>query len=380
MMARFRLMFLAVSLAVVMLFAGLLFAGMAGEDREDLFRSLGILSEVVHLVENEYVEELDSEVLSLALDAGLMESVDPWAAAIPTEMVGAFEDLLQNRPAFGLVVASRLGSAAVRHAIPGSPAADSDLETWDVIEQIDGVYTRGRPLWQVRMELREREIAGESVVLTIVDREIDDRTEIVLQPRPWTPTVLSEETRDGIRVVRMLSLPVGAADAVAAALREGSGPVVLDLRDLVWGRPAEAVAVADLFAAEGVLAAWKGRRAGEEVFQADPLVVAASPVTLVGYDTEYSGEILAAAMQRMGATLIGQATMGRAPHMRLVDTNGVHLWLPVARWMRTDDETIDGPGVEPTESVEAPRDDDDSDPALERALEMVMESSLAAAA
>jgi carboxyl-terminal processing protease len=295
-------------------------------------------------------------------------------------MVGDFEGLLKSRPGFGLVVASRLGSAAVRHTIPGSPAAESELETWDVIEQIDGIYTRGRPLWQVRMELLERERAGQPVVLTIVDRTIDERKDITLTPRPWVPTVIASEDRDGVRVVEVLSLPIGAADEVERSVRQYAGPVVLDLRQLVWGRLEEAVAVADLFAAEGVLAHWKGRRAGEQEFVADAAMAADPPVTLVGYDTEYSGEILAGALQRLGSPLVGQATIGHAPHMRLVDTHGVHLWMPVARWLRADGETIDGNGIEPAEAIDATTDDDPTDPALERALELARESALDVAA
>ena len=38
--------------------------------------------------------------------------------------------------------------------------------------------------------------------------------------------------------------------------------MVLDIRELVWGLEVEAIAVADLFVAEGPLANWTGRRAG----------------------------------------------------------------------------------------------------------------------
>ena len=69
-MKRARVLFLTASLAVMMLFTGVLLANRANQDV--LFRALGNLAEVVHLVETEYVDELNQEALALSLDAGLV--------------------------------------------------------------------------------------------------------------------------------------------------------------------------------------------------------------------------------------------------------------------------------------------------------------------
>jgi hypothetical protein len=58
-MKRTRVIFLSVSLAVVLLFSGVLLANRSSQDV--LFRALGNLAEVVHLVETEYVDELNQE-------------------------------------------------------------------------------------------------------------------------------------------------------------------------------------------------------------------------------------------------------------------------------------------------------------------------------
>ncbi len=65
---------------MLLFFAGLLTAGLTS--KETLFQALGNLAEVVHLVEAEYVDELDPDVLAVSLDAGILESVDPWAAVV----------------------------------------------------------------------------------------------------------------------------------------------------------------------------------------------------------------------------------------------------------------------------------------------------------
>ena len=366
-MMRVRVVFVATSLVVVLLVTGLLLADRNPQD--DLFRALGNLAEVVHLVETEYVDELNQEALVMSLDAGIVESLDPWAAVVREEELASFEVLTETPPAYGLSISARLGLAAVRHAVPGSPAAAAGLEQWEVVEWVDGVSTRGRPLWEVRLELKQRELEGRPVTLTVVDQQVDERREVVLEATPWQPEIATVSERAGVRIVEVHTLARGAAAVVADALR-GGGVAVLDLRGLVWGFEDEAVEVADLLASSGVLASWRGRRAGEAAFEASASrVEAPPPVVLVGSDTEGPGEILAAGLRRAGAVLVGQSTLGHAPHMRLVHDDDLHLWLPVAYWLDADDEPIDHGGIEPDHLVEEPADDE-HDPALERALEL----------
>lgn len=367
-MMRARVALLSVSLLVVLAFSGLLLASRGTED--ELYRSLGTLSEVVHLVTTEYVDELNQEALALSLDAGLVESLDPQAAVLEGEAAAAYRRLLEALPAYGLVLAPRLGSAAVRHSVPGSPAAGAGLVEGEVIERVEGVNTRGRPLSQLRLELADRFDRAEAVHLTVVDRLVDARREVTLEATPWQPEVAAAEERDGVTVVRVLSLPRGAA-ATLGGLVPTDRPAVLDLRGLVWGDEEEAVRAADLFVATGTLGVWRGRKVGERSFEADPAAVSAQPpVTLVGIGTEGVGEILAGALDRAGATLVGEVTAGRASHMQMVSDRSLSLWLPVAYWLRPDGTAIDRQGVEPDEEVAAAEEGSDKDPVLERGLEL----------
>ena len=80
-MMRTRIVFLSFSLAVVLSAPGLL---MANRDRDDeLYRALGNLAEVVHLVHSEYVDEVDLGALAASLEAGIVQSIDTSAAVLP---------------------------------------------------------------------------------------------------------------------------------------------------------------------------------------------------------------------------------------------------------------------------------------------------------
>lgn len=367
-MRRFRVALLVTSVGLILFFAGLLTAGLTS--KESLYQALGNLAEVVHLVEAEYVDELDPDVLALSLDAGILESVDPWAAVVTDDQVEDYAQVFSGPPSYGLGLSLRLGSAAVRVVFPGSPADDAGLVSWEVIEKIEGVYTRGRPLWQLALDLAEREARGEVVNLTVMDRQVDERRNVALVPGEWTPVHATLEETDEVKVLTIESLTSGAADVVGALI-EGGNPDVVDLRGLVWGLEDEAIAVADLFIGEGTIAAWQGREAGSLTVEATGGSTAILPIVLVGSDTEGVGEILAAALQRSGAVLLGQQTMGHAPHMQIVRRGELNLWIPVGRWLGPDDEPLRGSGLTPDEEIEAAAEDEDGDPVLERALELL---------
>jgi hypothetical protein len=104
-MKRTRVLFLSVSLTVVMLFSGVLLANRSNQDV--LFRALGNLAEVVHLVETEYVDELNQEALALSLDAGLVEPLNRSAAVLPVDRIGDYLEYIESPPPYGLGLATR---------------------------------------------------------------------------------------------------------------------------------------------------------------------------------------------------------------------------------------------------------------------------------
>ena len=368
-MKRTRVLFLSVSLGVLMLFSGVLLANRSNQDV--LFRALGNLAEVVHLIETEYVDELNQEALALSLDAGLVEPLNQSAAVLPIDRIGDYLELVESPPPYGLGLSSRLGSAAVQYVFPGSPAEAAGLAIWEVIELVEGVNSRGRPLWQIRLDLMDRERAGEAVTLTVFDRDVDERREVVLEPTEWTVRAAVAEERDEVTIVQIEAVSEDVVDSVSGLVPE-SGPVILDLRELRWGIEAEAITLADSFVRDGRIGQWKGRRAGSRTFTATEEALTESlPIVLVGPHTEGVGEILAAALQGAGAIVVGLRTNGHAPYMSLVRDGDVAVWMPVGQWLRPDDEVIDGKGIEPDELVEIGDADAEGDPVLDRALEIL---------
>jgi C-terminal processing protease CtpA/Prc len=369
-MKRARTVFLIISMASVLLFSGVLLASRNTQDV--LFRALGNLAEVIHLVETEYVDELNQEALALALDAGLVESLDRAAAVLPPDRVNEYLEFVEAPPPFGLGLSSRLGSAAVQFVLDGSPAEAAGLDSWEVIELVDGVNSRGRPLWQIRLALMEHEIRGEPVELTVFDRAMDERREVVLEPLEWTLQPVTAALRDDTTVITLTALNQDAVERIGGLLPE-NGRLVLDLRQLRWGLEPQAIALADVFVHEGVLGSWQGRRAGSKSYPATESIGADTPVpvVVVGPETNGVGEILASALQRSGAILVGQKTAGHAPYMNLVQDADVAIWMPVGEWLAADGEPISGRGIDPDELVEPGDSESSEDPAIQRAIEVL---------
>ncbi len=190
------------------------------------------------------------------------------------------------------------------------------------------------------------------MALTVVDRHVDERRDVVLDAVQWSPDSMEVTNEDGVQIIKLNVLELGVASEMEKVIKAG-GPVVIDIRKLVWGFESEAVAAADVFIDDGVIGSRSGRQAGEELFEAtEGGVQGPPPVVLIGPDTEGVGEILASALGRHGSPLVGWDSAGHAPHMRLVHSRGLHLWIPVAQWLGDDGEPITGAGIEPSEKVE----------------------------
>jgi len=356
-----------VTLTAVAATAVAVLLGAAGRGRPELYRALGNLAEVVHLIRANYVDPVDLDRLERGLEAGLLESVDRRAAIVRDR--AAFARRLASAPAFGLLLGRRLGAAAVGQVWPGSPAEAAGLEAGEVIEKLDGVRTRTSPLYVLRRMLGDAARAGRAVELVVLDREVENRRTVTLEPRPWDPvaSAVRVEERDGVTVVRLVGVPQGTAGRLRA-LAAGGRALVLDLRATAWGVEDEALAVADLFAGSGELGAWRGGRAGERRFEAHPGSVAPPPVVCIGPDTQEAGELLASALERAGAVTVGETTAGWAPHRTVVSEGTLSLCIPVAFWLAPDGHALDeGEGLEPGERVEPA---ETGDAVLERALEL----------
>ena len=149
-----------------------------------------------------------------------------------------------------------------------------------------------------------------------------------------------------------------------ADLRRGAGQrplagVVLDLRGNPGGDVTEAVLVADLFVAEGVLTRTRGR--GGVILREELATPAGTDkdtplVVLQNRRSASAAELLAVALQDNGrAKVVGERSFGKGTVQEVIGIpDGSLLTLTVARYFSPRDRLIDGHGVDPDVVIEAP--------------------------
>jgi carboxyl-terminal processing protease len=195
------------------------------------------------------------------------------------------------------------------------------------------------------------------------------------------------EGNAGTGYLKVAELRDKTADDVRSELealrRAGARELVLDLRGVAEGDPAEAVRVAELFLKGGTVAKLKGVRVPEQVLSANAShsMWDLPMTTLIDHGTAGAGEIVASALLDSNrSSLVGKRTFGRAPSLKSIPLEEGGLVMTVAKYYNSKDEPIHGKGVEPTVAVKTGTNDEDADDEdtasakdliLERAIEVL---------
>jgi carboxyl-terminal processing protease len=248
------------------------------------------------------------------------------------------------------------------------------------VKSIDGRHSR--PLSAVAGQRLLRGAPGSVVKLALLRMGADPISVDVVRER-LTPIPATGRMLDGgAAYLKVAEFTPRVTDEVRADVegfkRAGARQLVLDLRGAGHGELSEAVKMAELFMKGGVVAKVAGARAEEQVLNADPArsVWDRPMAVLTDNGTSGAGEIVAAALLDAGrASVVGEATFGRAPIQRAVVLPEGGMVLTVARYVSPKGTAIHGKGVTPSVPVRD-RDEDAEeapagDPILEKALEVL---------
>jgi carboxyl-terminal processing protease len=189
---------------------------------------------------------------------------------------------------------------------------------------------------------------------------------------------------DGVGYIRLFDFSATASDSLEEGLEEllGQDPkgIVLDLRQNPGGWLDQAIAVADLFLAENVVAVERFSDGREQQFKARSGDIAEDiPLAvLVNNGSASASEIVAGALQdHERAPLVGVPTLGKGSVQRRFElSDGSELRVTAALWFTPDDQRIQGRGLTPDIVIPWPDEDEEDpgqDPQLQRAVEYLLE-------
>lgn len=303
----------------------------------DPYAPIDTLVRAIGLVQTSYVDERPTEALVGAALRGVVHELDPHSAWLPPE---AWRDAQREsdgtRAGIGVEVRFEDRGAVVTRVIPGGPAARDGVERGDVIIAIDG-----QPLDVSAIQAGEAFAGdrGEPVVLSLLRAGSAQELRTV-RDRVRVPAVTLGTVEPGLLWARVATFQAGAGAELEAALTRAAaeGPVerlILDLRDNPGGLIEEAVAVADLFLADGPIVQIEGRVAGAQgSYAAGPGAWTGPLVVLVNGRSASAAEVVAAALQDRGrARLVGTPTFGKGTVQTVFEhRDGSALKLTVARY------------------------------------------------
>jgi carboxyl-terminal processing protease len=332
-----------------------------GDEQTNVYRHLGVYTEVLSRIKSEYVEEPDMKTVTLGAVNGLLESLDPYASYLNADQFKEYlKDFDTYRGDVGMVLAKKYGYITIVDVVPGSPAANAGLSTGDMIETIKGVATRDMPLAYASLLLRGQ--PGTTIDLTVLKRKPEPQKVTLTRAAIANPPVDSKMLPDQIGYIRPETLNGNKVAQVAAAIKElqskGAKRLILDLRSCGAGEADAGIDLANLFLDNGTIGYVKGQRFTRKDYVAQPgkQITKLPLVVITNRGTAAGAEVAAAALEDdKRADVVGERTYGDASIRRTITMDdGAAVILSVAKYYAPDGKAIQDTGVTPTDIVAEP--------------------------
>ncbi len=353
-------LWITMGIAITVLVLGHGFTIDLSANNEETYKGLKVFSEVIDLVEKNYVDPVDSKKLIEEAIQGMVRSLDPHSTLLPPE---AFKELkIDTHGEFtgiGIHVTMRNNLVTVISPIEGTPAYKAGIKAGDKIIKVDGKVTD-----DLRDAVKKmRGPKGTKVVITVI-REGEPKPIEFSLVRDVIPihSVKFGRLKPGYGYVWVTNFRDNTFDDLEDALKELESDetplkgLVLDLRDNPGGILNQAIRISDLFLEEGEILSIKGREGKHtKVFRAHRNDVERNypMVVLINGGSASASEIVAGALQdHRRALILGTTSFGKGS-VQTVETlrDGYGLKFTIARYYTPSGRSIQAKGVEPDVEV-----------------------------
>jgi len=366
--------FLVIMVASVTIGTG--FSRKIAASSNESYKSLKTFTDVLEIVEKNYVDEVDAKDLINKAIQGMVHGLDPHSALLPPE---AFDELqIDTKGEFGgigIVITMQKGILTVISPIEGTPAFKAGIEAQDKIIKVDGESTRDMKLWEAVKKMRGPK--GQEVIITVVRKGVPKPIEFKLI-RDIIPveSVRALFLKPGYGYIRITNFQADTEEDILTELKKmEAGEValkglILDLRNNPGGLLDQAIKVSDIFLENEKILSIKGRyKKNNKVFRATPDTPARTYpiVVLINSGSASASEIVAGALQdNHRALILGTASFGKGSVQTVEELpDGYGLKLTIARYYTPSGRSIQAKGIEPDivikqKIIEEDEEDDDS--------------------
>jgi carboxyl-terminal processing protease len=349
-------LWLALLIAVIFWTVGSGFYRNLSAKGAETYKGLKLFSDVIELIENNYVDPVNSKDLIDKAIQGMVSGLDPHSAFLsPDDFKELQIDTQGEFTGIGVSITLKDGFVTVISPIEGTPAYKAGIKAGDRIIKVNGKPTR---------DLREavkliRGPKGTEVTVTIAREESKKPIDFkIIRDVIPVESVKAVELKPGYGYVWVTNFRENTTEDLVAALdklESGKTPLkglILDLRDDPGGLLDQAIEVSDLFLDKGIILSIRGREEkNNQVFKATPNQTKRTYpiVVLINGGTASASEIVAGALQDqkraliMGTTSFGKGSVQSVERLR----DGYAIKLTIARYYTPSGRSIQAKGIVP---------------------------------
>jgi carboxyl-terminal processing protease len=330
----------------------------AGDDR---YKKLKVFTEVLSVVEHNYVEEVETEELVYSAIKGMMSSLDPHSGFLSPDAYKEMQvDTKGEFGGLGIQISIKEGVLTIISPIEDTPAWRAGLKAGDKILKIEDESTKDMTIHDAVSRMRGPK--GTKITISI-SREglkgLKDYT--ITRDIIKIKSVKSKVIEDTVGYIKITQFQQGTSRELSKALRkltrEDISALILDLRNNPGGLLTSAVDVTGKFLPKGKMVVYIKGRDGEKseyrtserdlVYDKVPMVV------LVNQGSASASEIVAGALKDEGrAVVLGVTTFGKGSVQSVIPlSDGSGLRLTTSRYYTPKGTSIQSTGIVPDITV-----------------------------
>jgi len=323
-------------------------------------RYLKLFQDVVEVVQEQYVDDVDSKELIESALNGMLMSLDPHSGYLDEKY---FDNLRLNTKGefggLGIEVTMENGFVKVVSPIDGTPAARAGIQSGDIITHLDDVPVLGMTLDDA-IEIMRGEV-GKKIVITLLREGVDDPFDKEIIRDIIELISVSGEVKYNVGYVRITTFNEKTSRDLKKVIKKFKKEhknlygYVIDLRNNPGGLLDQAVEVSDAFLSSGEIVSIRNGTGEVERFTASygDIVDEKPIVVIINSGSASASEIVAGALQdHKRAVLVGTDSFGKGSVQTIMPIRDGAIRLTTAKYYTPSGKSIQSLGIIPDVFVE----------------------------